>query len=58
MGLIHSRAAKKRAKIETKMLTAQYREMQREAAGDSLLRQPTLGALLSKLAERREPREP
>lgn len=63
MGLIHSRARKKRDRAEARYhqeLTRQLREertaQRAEDAGDSLLRQPTLGALLSAAARRRRNR--
>ena len=50
MGLIHSRASKKRDKAEAKLLEEQRRqvkderrEAEREQAGDNPLRQPTVG---------------
>ena len=57
MGLIHSRASKKRAKEEAKLLKEQRKQLKaqgrrgdiaarEEAAGDNPLRQPTLGGAI------------
>jgi hypothetical protein len=68
MGLIHSRASKKRAKAEAKLANEQRRglkderraraeEQAAERAGDSAWRQPTLGRALGKAAENRRKRQ-
>jgi hypothetical protein len=57
MGLIHSRASKKRAKEEAKLLKEQRKQLRaqgkredvgrrEQAAGDNPLRQPTLGGAI------------
>jgi hypothetical protein len=57
MGIIHSRASKKRAEAEAKLLKEQRKQLKaqgkrnsvaarEEAAGDNPLRQPTLGGAI------------
>lgn len=60
MGLIHSRASKRRDNAQADLIREEVRQVRRdnprareEAAGDSLLRQPTVGGVIRKLAERR-----
>lgn len=57
MGLIHSRASKKRDKAEAELAREETRQLRderrREAAGDSALLQPTLRDTLRVLGERR-----
>ena len=65
MGIIHSRAAKKRDRAQAALLREQERELRgarkaaehderAEAAGDSLLRQPTVGDALAAWKRRRD----
>lgn len=65
MGLIHSRASKKRAKAEAKLLNEQRKQLRaqgkrddtarrEEAAGDNPLRQPTVGGAISAWQRRRQ----
>jgi hypothetical protein len=68
MGLIHSRASKKRAKEEAKLLKEQRKQLKaqgkrdgatarQEAAGDNPLRQPTLGGAIGALQRQRQQRQ-
>ena len=68
MGLIHSRASKKRAKAEAKLLDEQRRQLRgqgrrddtarrEEAAGDNPLRQPTLGGAIGAWQRNRRQRQ-
>jgi len=67
MGLIHSRASKKRAKEEAKLLKEQRKQLRaqgkrndvaarEEAAGDNPLRQPTLGGAIGAFQRQRQQR--
>jgi hypothetical protein len=56
MGLIHSRASKKRDAAQAALLREELTQRRVEAAGDSLLRQPTVGSLISKIVQRRRSR--
>ena len=50
MGLIHSRAAKKRNRAEAKLLKEQARELKEDRAADATaIRQPTVGLLIGRL---------
>jgi hypothetical protein len=64
MGLIHSRASKKRAKAEAKLLKEQRKQLKaqgkrenvaarQEAAGGNPLRQPTLGGAIGAFQRQR-----
>jgi hypothetical protein len=68
MGLIHSRAGKKRDKAAAALLSEQAAQLQderqreerlrrEEAAGDNPWRQPTLGGAIRKAAENRHRRQ-
>jgi hypothetical protein len=68
MGLIHSRASKKRDRAQAALLKEERRQLagarhrddheeRVEQAGDSVLRQPTVRDALGKLAERRRGRD-
>lgn len=56
MGLIHGRASKQRDREQAALLREERLPGREEAAGDSLLRQPIVGALIRKVAERRRER--
>jgi hypothetical protein len=56
MGLIHTRASKKRDAAQAKLLEEEIMQHRREEAGDSLLRQPTVGDLIRKIWQRRRAR--
>jgi hypothetical protein len=68
MGLIHSRASKKRAQEEAKLLKEQRKQLKaqgkrdgvatrQEAAGDNPLRQPTLGGAIGTWQRNRQQRQ-
>ena len=61
MGLIHSRASKKRDKAEAELLEEQRRQLkderraaEAERAGDSVWRQPTVGDAISAWRRKRQ----
>jgi hypothetical protein len=57
MGLIHSRAAKKRNKAEAELLREQTRQLREAAAEDQpAWRQPTIGGAISKALKNRQQR--
>lgn len=68
MGLIHSRASKKRAKAEAKLLNEQRKQLRAQGkrddiaaregtAGDNPLRQPTLGGAIGAWQRQRQQRQ-
>jgi hypothetical protein len=66
MGLIHSRASKKRDKAEAKLLNTQRKQVKADAKsaetapdpGKPVLLQPTVGAVISEWRRRRNTQPP